>query len=197
MPIDITPNGNDAFVHELTTDAWLDDSLIDTYINLIVKFCSKRLNKKCMAFSVHLLDLCAKNGPSEYTKAHLKEFCESEMVFLPVNTGIHWVLYIWNRIDVILEFYDSQHNGQYHRVDEILTFIEQLEQIYKQRPLKIKKKKVSFQKDSYNCGVYLLLFIRYRVENKPLTNIKHLDLRIMRYKILVELCLNAIIYDIE
>ncbi|KRH93617.1 peptidase C48 domain-containing protein [Pseudoloma neurophilia] len=173
---------------KLIGNDWLDDDLIGRYLQLVVTYGNK-IGQKCFAFSSHILDLCHHFGHHKYILIHGRVLTDNQLVFIPVHVPGHWILYIYDKQSNVLEFYDSN-GGNERRLDEIKKFLS-----YFLKEYEIVKKDVHFQEDSFNCGIFLCIFAKYRLLGNNIKEIRNLILKKERYKILTELTAECLIFS--
>ncbi|KRH93825.1 Protease, Ulp1 family [Pseudoloma neurophilia] len=176
-----------SFFRLLSKD-WFDDVIIDKYLELVTIY-GVSIGKKSIAFSTHILDLCNDHGYDKYISHYKTAVEEAELLFLPLNVPGHWVLYIYVRELNVLEFYDSG-GGETRKLSALSNFLKQFNIIKYQ----LDKREVFYQQDSFNCGLFVCIFVRYKINYGDCRKILSKNLKIERYKVLMELSIGKILF---
>ena len=168
----ISVRGNDLVT--LKKRGWLNDEVINFYIELILKRSASEPEKcpKIHMFNTFFYPLLEKkgySGVSRITKKAKVDIFSLDMVIVPIHLQIHWALAVINIKKRRLEYYDSMSKGYNTSVLSLLKHY--VEEEYKDR-----KKASSYdisnweyyrvenlpqQTNAYDCGVFAMTFAEH------------------------------------
>ncbi|GBC09622.1 hypothetical protein RclHR1_00900008 [Rhizophagus clarus] len=168
----ISVRGNDLIT--LKKRGWLNDEVINFYVELILKRAAKEPEKypKIHMFNTFFYPLLEKKGYSgvaRITKRAKVDIFSLDMVIVPIHLQIHWALAVINIKERRLEYYDSMSKGCNESVLSLLKH-------YVEEEYKDKKKASSYdmsewkyyrvnnlpqQTNAYDCGVFSMTFAEH------------------------------------
>ncbi|XP_078506912.1 uncharacterized protein LOC144767270 [Lissotriton helveticus] len=146
----------------LKPNEWICDEVIDAYLS---RLCMRRAECLLMSCTV-ASSVFSGNYPS--SSCRLPIF-EKETVLCPTNTGMHWILIVMKPLSKFLFLYDSivADVASYHH--HLLNWSAFLQAIgckdHDQWELMVESN--AKQQDSYNCGVFCMLFAESYLSGYP------------------------------
>ncbi|CAG8489926.1 16023_t:CDS:1, partial [Funneliformis mosseae] len=164
--------GNDLVT--LKKRGWLNDEVINFYVELIVKRAANEPGKypKVHMFNTFFYPLLEKKGYSgvaKITKRAKVDIFSLDMVLVPIHLQIHWALAVINFKERRLEYYDSMSKGcNEHILSSLKRYVEE--------EYKDKKKASCYdmsdwsyyrannlpqQNNAYDCGVFAMTFAEH------------------------------------
>lgn len=195
------PTSNEkSFIEIFVSNKWRTTTLIDAYFEILAEFHNSYFPKKVNCVGTYVLSLFRTYGVEKYFNEVPKDLDKHfysnncELVLIPIHSINHFVLYLFDRKNHILEYYDSQ-GGDYRDLGIIKEFLMKKENLQSVQDIKVRKMKVKYQQDLNNCGVFVLLFARLRLQNREMDRIRKLDLVEVRKCILYELLFEGIVFD--
>lgn len=176
----------------LAPGRWLNDKLINSYMELLV---STYQNTACL--STYAFSMMGQHSVEEavewYREADLLSY---EYLLIPVHEGNHWTLIIVNGL--VIEFYDSL--GGINR-EALRTFRNLLRSMRQQRGedaayrIKIVSDRLGRQRNGNDCGVYCCMAAKYRISPSIDWIFTPEETDSLRGRMLHELLAGSIIYD--
>ncbi|CAI2174763.1 1477_t:CDS:1 [Funneliformis geosporum] len=164
--------GNDLVT--LKKRGWLNDEVINFYVELIVKRAANEPGKypKIHMFNTFFYPLLEKKGYSgvaRITRRAKVDIFSLDMVLVPIHLQIHWALAVINFKERRLEYYDSMSRGcNEHILSSLKRYVEE--------EYKDKKKSSSYdmngweyyrvnnlpqQNNAFDCGVFAMTFAEH------------------------------------
>ncbi|ODV79917.1 cysteine proteinase, partial [Suhomyces tanzawaensis NRRL Y-17324] len=185
----------DVFVDDLKTlrdGKWLNDNIIDLYLNLITDS-----TPKTYAWTTHFFTTLQDKGyqgVARWAKRRKLNVYEKDIILVPINImNTHWALAVINNVEQKIEYLDSlSSNGNINAI-KLLSNYMSLEADRLGKP-KIQYQlfpsvKTPQQANGYDCGVFTCTAARYVAEKSALTysqsDMKVIR-RIMAYEILTK-----------
>ncbi|EPR78865.1 hypothetical protein SLOPH_1716 [Spraguea lophii 42_110] len=187
---------------------YFNDKIINLYFELLQDY-SKVYNIKLKTISSFFYTYLNKYGYN-YIKTWFKEdLTEYNYIFIPVNTGFHWIFVNINNISYTIEIYNSMYNiNKKSNINEFQNFSDKstikdnhIYEIYHfitkftNKKYKVKYMNASQQRNGVDCGVFTLLFARCRLITNRECITRHITIH--RKMIRQELMTGKIIYDID
>ena len=154
---------------------WLNDSVINFYVELILKRAASEPEKhpKIHIFNTYFYSLLKVKGYSGVAKITRKakiDIFSLDMVIVPVHLEVHWALAVINIKEHRFEYYDSMMNKE-HKNAVLLLLKGYVEEEYKDKK-KVKSYDTSEweyytvenlpqQTNKYDCGVFTMTFAEH------------------------------------
>ena len=156
----------------LKPNKWITDAIINAYL----KYISENSSDKSIGYTnTFFLPKLKRDGPKSGIKwtGNIEKYSQ---FLIPVQNGCHWILYNININQGELQCYDSLSNGSSYIADLILDFFEYSSGI----KLKYIKVNVPKQKNSDDCGVFLLQFAKCIYEKIDFFSFGQTDIQMIR-----------------
>ncbi|KCZ79406.1 hypothetical protein H312_03205 [Anncaliia algerae PRA339] len=175
----------------LLSKNWLNDKIINFYFELMVDHFNKEEgNENYYTFSTYLYTKLAKGGN---VKSWVKNInlTSYKLIFIPINTGNHWLLFCWDKDKRCLECYDSLYCVDIKMINIILKFLD--DEFQRNNTLmKLNYKIIDCykQENGSDCGVYCCMFGK----NKLLGTDYKISGHLSRLMIMHEIYIGKIIY---
>ncbi|XP_048857809.1 sentrin-specific protease 2 isoform X2 [Brienomyrus brachyistius] len=162
----------------LQEGSWLNDEIINFYMNLLMCRSEQENGRKVYAFSTFFFQKLHEGGHAavrRWTKA--VDLFQYEVIIVPLHLGVHWSLAVMDLKAKSVKCYDSM--GQRH--DDICKLLLlYLKEEYKTRKNKdldvskwvvasLKAKEIPQQNNGSDCGVFACKYADYISQGRPLT----------------------------
>ena len=152
------------------TQAWLNDETINAYLELVVTFGKRNdtvdleTTPSFHAFnSFFYTNLASKKGYDSVARwgkrARIggKKLLETKMVFIPVNSGMHWTLIVVDTRNKTIRYYDSLGGHGKDKMKVVLGWIEkELGTLFDKDEWKMERGDSGRQANSDDCGVFTI-----------------------------------------
>ncbi|EDW04455.1 GH23254 [Drosophila grimshawi] len=168
---------NNADIMTLTKNSWLNDNVINLYLNLIVARSQKITLPRVYAMNTFFVPSLLKGykNVSRWTR-HVDIFKE-DMILVPVHVdNVHWCMAIIDMSKNMISYYDSFNIPNPTVLNALRNFlIEQSLARKLETPLTLKDFQVQHatnvprQTNTSDCGVFSCMFAKYITRNKSLT----------------------------
>jgi sentrin-specific protease 1 len=160
----------------LGRNAWLNDEIINSYIEWVVdasnraasaaapQACGEPTNKvpKFIAHNSFFYENLIKKGPSSTQglmrrkKAPGKSLMEVDSVFVPICRGSHWTVGAVRPIAKTIEYFDSMGGSAHQFISLMRGWLEfQLGDSYVEEEWKVPRTACARQTNGYDCGVFV------------------------------------------
>lgn len=170
---------------------WLNDKIINSYLEMLS-------NDDLYVFSSYFYTNLKHNLQRvlKYTK-NINIF-KFKFLYFPVHLNSHWIFVCYDTIKNNLEYRDSFNQKDLCVIKNISKYLEHEYQRINKIVLTCNILDIDFveeQSNSYDCGVFLLMYAKHRIYEQD--KFKYKNMKIYRKIILHEIILNKIIYDIN
>jgi sentrin-specific protease 1 len=155
--------------------AWLNDEIINSYIEWVVDAANKAAVVETQArdekasgvprFIAHnsfFYENLNKKGPSsterlmKRKKAPGKSLLEVDSVFVPICRGSHWTIGVVRPVAKTIEYFDSMGGNGRHFIDLMRSWLKfQLGDSYVEEEWKEPRTACAIQNNGYDCGVFV------------------------------------------
>jgi sentrin-specific protease 1 len=159
----------------LGKSAWLNDEIVNTYLEWIVDAANKTATAdsqargekvgtvpKFIAHNSFFYENLESKGPStterlmKRKKAPGKSLMEVDSVFVPICRSSHWTVGIVRPVAMTIEYFDSFGGGSQKFVDHMRKWLKfQLEDTYVEEEWQVSSTKCAPQSNGYDCGVFV------------------------------------------
>ncbi|XP_056008435.1 uncharacterized protein LOC125666366 [Ostrea edulis] len=171
---------------------WLTDQVMDAYIAFIVQAEIEKGKQITMYPSQTMTAIMSGTFSVEICRKKLKVF-ECEAIVGAIIKHQHWTLVIVEPKKGLIYFYnplnerriqirDIQRNWCLYMSARMIA-LNELDNMQ----WKVETREHSKQTDSFNCGVYCLMFAERHFSGQPISNITNADLDLMRIRIATDL----------
>ncbi|KAI5967671.1 hypothetical protein CANMA_002851 [Candida margitis] len=180
-----------ADLQTLKDGRWLNDNIIDFYLNLVMK-----QSPKVFIWTTHFYSTLASRGYSgvaRWAKRKKVDLLAMDKVIVPVNiSNTHWALAVVDNLQKAITYYDSLRFGQSGNPEAVKNL-----QMYMDNEAKrlghdaIKYKPVPYieapqQKNGSDCGVFTCIAARYLAQNSELKYSQN-DMKMIRRRMTFEI----------
>lgn len=177
--------------HILLSNRWLNDKIINCYLELLQDY-----DKDIYVFSTYFYTSLKNNGLNKVIKYTAKmNIFQYKYLFFPIHLESHWVLVCLDVKKGILEYRDSFLKYNKKVMDDIEEYLlyERM-RLYREKSVfsKFSITSVDVQYNGYDCGVFILMYAKYKLKN---INKFRREMVYYRKKILYEIITNKIIYE--
>ncbi|MGH0117666.1 UNVERIFIED_CONTAM: hypothetical protein FKN15_041858 [Acipenser sinensis] len=166
----------------LTPQSWLNDEVINFYMNLLVARSEREGCWRVYAFSTFFIPkLCA--GGYQAVRRWTKgvDLFEKDLILVPVHQGVHWCLAVIDFRTKTVKYYDSmgQRNEGVCRI--LLHYLKEEFKSKKSKDLEVSKwtvtsaksNEIPQQMNGSDCGVFACKYADYIARAKPMTFTQH------------------------
>ncbi|CAH0700281.1 unnamed protein product [Spodoptera exigua] len=163
----------------LSRDKWLNDKIINFYMNLIMQRSKERKDLPKLyatnTFFYHKLKCSGYNGVKSWTKE--VDIFAYDVIVVPVYLGNHWCVSFINFRKRKIEYLDSrvQKNDSHTCLDALLQYLKNEHQDRKGVPFddngwetKVRED-IPQQRNNYDCGIFMCTFVEFSSRNAAYT----------------------------
>lgn len=170
-----TPLARKDFETLLAPRAWLNDEIINAYLEWVVAAANltaakeaerygepKSLTPKFIAQNSFFYEKLAKDGPKSLErlmkrkKAPGASFMEVDSMFIPICRGSHWTMGVVRPVAKTIEYFDSMGGANRIFVDLVRSWLKfQLGKLYKEEEWTVPNTGCAHQSNSWDCGVFV------------------------------------------
>jgi sentrin-specific protease 1 len=163
------------FLTLLGHHAWLNDEIINAYLEWIEDAANKAANAeaeaagerpsdvpKFIAHNSFFYETLKSKGPNQTErlmkrrKAPGKSFMQVDTMFVPINSGNHWTVAVVRPIAKTIEFFDSMGSHGRHIIQLLREWLKfQLGSAYVEDEWKVPRTGCAVQNNGYDCGVFV------------------------------------------
>jgi Ulp1 family protease len=163
------------FLRLLGRHAWLNDEIINAYLEWIEDAANKAANEEAKAagerpsdvpkFIAHnsfFFEIIRDKGPQQTErlmkrkKAPGKSFMQVDTMFVPICSGSHWTVGVVRPIAKTIEYFDSMGGGGQRVIPLLRKWLKfQLGEAYVEDEWKVPRTGCAVQNNGYDCGVFV------------------------------------------
>ncbi|XP_041118710.1 sentrin-specific protease 2-like [Polyodon spathula] len=162
----------------LTHHSWLNDEVINFYLNLLMARSEREGCRRVYAFSTFFIPKLRAGGYQavrRWTKG--MDLFEKDLILVPVHQGVHWCLAVIDFGAKTVKYYDSmgQRNEGVCRI--LLLYLKEEFKSKKSKDLEVSKwtvtsaksNEIPQQMNGSDCGVFVCKYADYITRAKPMT----------------------------
>jgi sentrin-specific protease 1 len=175
---------------------WLNDEVVNFYMNVVLTRRSKELGNKCHFFNSFFYPLLSSGGGYNYSRVQkwtkTIDIFALDKILVPIHLGNHWCLAVVNFSEKRFEYYDSLGGENKKCLERLERYVKDE---YKTKhngefdtsqwefhtPLDI-----PHQQNGYDCGVFMCKFADYSSKNKPF-NFSQNHMKYFRHRMILEI----------
>ncbi|CAK5088918.1 unnamed protein product [Meloidogyne enterolobii] len=156
---------------------WLNDEVINFYINLIVD--RSKVNRKLpkvYAFNTYFyVNLSGKGFSSVKRWTKKVDIFENQMIFVPVHLGNHWCMAVIDFEERKIDYYDSLKADNFTCLELLSNYLAEESMDKRKRPYDMTgweftcRKDIPNQGNMWDCGMFSILFAEYASRRAPIT----------------------------
>ncbi|XP_049817479.1 sentrin-specific protease 2-like [Aethina tumida] len=187
-------------MHSLKDGAWLNDKIIDFYLEMIVERSNNGPGPKCFAFNSHFYLQLKQRGADEVEDwSGCTDIFHKNLIFVPVfDNNNHWTLIIVNTKTKTIKFYDSKGSRNSVAPTLVLRYLVVEHMNKKSACLDWKRYQMvpnaptPQQMNDSDCGVFLLTLAEFMSRNRPLVFCQN-DMPYLRKRIVAEIMIGKLL----
>ncbi|CCG20591.1 Ulp2 SUMO deconjugation enzyme [Candida orthopsilosis Co 90-125] len=180
-----------ADLQTLRDGRWLNDNIIDFYLNLVMK-----RNSKVFIWTTHFYSTLASRGYSgvaRWAKRKKIDLFTMDKVIVPVNiSNTHWALAVIDNLQKTITYYDSldfNQSGNPEAVENLQMYMDN--EAKRLGHHAIKYKLIPYidapqQKNGSDCGVFTCVAAQYLAQDKTF-NYSQNDMKVIRRRMTYEI----------
>nr|CAD2172576.1 unnamed protein product [Meloidogyne enterolobii] len=156
---------------------WLNDEVINFYINLIVN--RSKVNgrlPKVYAFNTYFyVNLSGKGFSSVKRWTKKVDIFDNQMIFVPVHLGNHWCMAVIDFEERKIDYYDSLKADNFTCLELLSNYLAEESMDKRKRPFDMTgweftcRKDIPNQGNMWDCGMFSILFAEYASRRAPIT----------------------------
>ncbi|CAK9814564.1 Sentrin-specific protease 1 [Anthophora quadrimaculata] len=163
-------------LHTLADLNWLNDEVINFYMNLLIARSSNKKYPKVHAMNTFFYPKLISGGHSSLKRWTRKiDIFAQNLIVVPVHLGIHWCMSIIDFRDRSIRYYDSMGGNNPKCLSALQQYLEdesldKKKQVYDTSNWKLEcAKNIPQQMNGSDCGVFSCMFAEYICANKKIT----------------------------
>ena len=173
--------------------AWLNDEVINFYMNLLIERGKSDNYPSVYAFNTFFYPKLDQNGYDSLKRWTRKvDVFAHDFLLVPVHRGMHWCMAIIDMKEKVVRYYDSM-NGRYQRcLDLLLTYLQK-ESLDKKKQAfdtsgweKEHAEDIPQQNNGSDCGMFACMYAEYISRGAPITFTQD-DMPYFRRKVVYEI----------
>ncbi|KAK6458940.1 uncharacterized protein RJT20DRAFT_124058 [Scheffersomyces xylosifermentans] len=169
---------------------WLNDNIIDYYLNLIMD--SK--DQKVFGWTTHFytnLESKGYQGVARWAKRKKLNLFEKNLVLVPINIlNTHWALAVIDNIDKTIKYYDSlSSSGNQQAVSNLKEYMDQEAKRLNVPSIDYElfpHMETPQQSNGFDCGVFACTAAKYISNSKPMSYSQK-DMKVIRRRMTYEI----------
>ncbi|XP_034489618.1 sentrin-specific protease [Drosophila innubila] len=184
-------------IRTLIGSCWLNDEIINFYMNLITDRSQNKQGKlpSVYAMNTFFIPRLLQNGHSAVKRWTRKvDLFSKDIIPVPVHVGgVHWCMAIIHMKNKTIRYYDSMGKPNQMVLNALETYLREESLDKRKLPFdtsdfKIENvQNVPQQTNGSDCGVFSCMFAEYITRNKPL-NFSQEHMEYFRKKMVLEIC---------
>jgi sentrin-specific protease 1 len=153
------PSARDDDLHLLQSNCWLNDRIINRYMELL---CKKF--KNTYSFSTFTYLLLRRRPLSTVVEWYGKDTIgKYRYVCIPIHLVNHWTLAVMH--DTNIEYYDSLNGFDVDVIERLKVFLRALGICKKLDGKNMSSSNIPLQTNGYDCGVFCCMYARFLVDD--------------------------------
>jgi hypothetical protein len=180
------------------TDNWLNDEVINEYLNLIVAH-GKSQDREGQVPSHHTFNSffynkLVKDGPESVkrwgTRGKIggKALLQTKYVFVPINAGAHWTLAVVSGEQKTITYYNSLPGSGRAKLETLKKWVQnELGSAFKEEEWTLSEGESPMQGNSDDCGVFTITSARQIMLGFTPMSYEPADIEVQRKRIVAEL----------
>lgn len=172
---------------------WLNDEVINFYMNLIIERGKDSKWPKSYAFNTFFYTKLCKDGPQSLRRWTKRvDIFEHDIICVPIHLGMHWCMAIIDLRDNSIRYYDSMGGSNSKCLEALRRYLE-VEHMDKKKTgfdtsdfILENIKKIPQQMNGSDCGMFACTFAEFLTRNAKITfSQEHMPY--LRKKMIVEI----------
>ncbi|KAM8718495.1 hypothetical protein ACLKA7_001665 [Drosophila subpalustris] len=184
-------------IRTLTGSCWLNDEIINFYMNLITERSQIKEGKlpSVYAMNTFFIPRLLQNGHSAVKRwTRRVDLFSKDIIPVPVHVGgVHWCMAIIHMKNKTIRYYDSMGKPNQMVLSALETYLREESLDKRKLPFDTSDFKIENVQDvpqqtnGSDCGVFSCMFAEYITRNKPL-NFSQEHMEYFRKKMVLEIC---------
>ncbi|XP_076235325.1 uncharacterized protein LOC143179827 [Calliopsis andreniformis] len=180
-------------IHTLADLNWLNDEVINFYMNLLIARSTNDKFLKVHAMNTFFYPKLVSSGHASLKRWTRKiDIFAQDLVVVPIHLGIHWCMSIIDFRDKSIRYYDSMGGNNPKCLSALRQYLEDESLDKKKKPYDTSNwklecaKNIPQQMNGSDCGVFSCMFAEYICANKKITFTQQ-DMPYFRNKMVYEI----------
>lgn len=180
-------------IHTLADLNWLNDEVINFYMNLLIARSANDKYPKVHAMNTFFYPKLINGGYASLKRWTKKvDIFAQDLIVVPIHLGIHWCMSIIDFRDKTINYYDSMGGSNPKCLSALRQYLEnesldKKKQTYDTSNWKLESvKNIPLQMNGSDCGVFSCMFAEYICANKKITFTQQ-DMPYFRNKMVYEI----------
>ncbi|OAD58865.1 Sentrin-specific protease 1 [Eufriesea mexicana] len=180
-------------IHTLADLNWLNDEVINFYMNLLIARSANDKYPKIHAMNTFFYPKLISGGHSSLKRWTRKiDIFAQDLIVVPIHLGIHWCMSVIDFRDKSIRYYDSMGGNNLKCLSALRQYLEdesldKKRQTYDTSNWKFEcAKNIPQQMNGSDCGVFSCMFAEYICANKKITFTQQ-DMPYFRHKMVYEI----------
>lgn len=155
---------------------WLNDEIINFYMNLLMERGERDGNAKVYAFNTFFYPKIMSGGHQAVRRWTKKvDIFAMNYIIIPVHLGMHWCLCIANMQDQVISYYDSMGGQNVACVEAVRKYVNDESVAKKQTGINLSEWQLVIEQDipqqmnGSDCGMFTCKYAEYITRGKPIT----------------------------
>ncbi|XP_076382199.1 sentrin-specific protease 1 [Megalopta genalis] len=180
-------------IHTLADLNWLNDEVINFYMNLLIARSSNNKYPKAHAMNTFFYPKLISGGHASLKRWTRKiDIFAQDLIVIPIHLDIHWCMSIIDFRDKSVRYYDSMGSNNMKCLSALRQYLEDESLDKKKQPYDTSNwklecaKNIPQQMNGSDCGVFSCMFAEYICANKKITFTQQ-DMPYFRNKMVYEI----------
>ncbi|KAG7202834.1 hypothetical protein KM043_009987 [Ampulex compressa] len=180
-------------IHTLADLNWLNDEVINFYMNLLIARSTNDKYPKVHAMNTFFYPKLISGGHASLKRWTRKvDIFAQDLIVVPVHLGIHWCMSIIDFRNMSIRYYDSMGSNNLKCLSALRQYLEEesldkKKQAYDTSGWKLEcAKNIPQQMNGSDCGVFSCMFAEYICANRKIT-FSQQDMPYFRNKMVYEI----------
>jgi len=155
---------------------WLNDEIINFYMNLLIERGEQEGNAKVYAFNTFFYPKIMNGGHQAVRRWTKKvDIFAMNYILIPVHLGMHWCLCVANMKDQVITYYDSMGGRNEACVEAVRKYVNDESMAKRQTGIKFSEWKLVIEEDipqqmnGSDCGMFTCKYAEYITRGKAIS----------------------------
>lgn len=173
--------------------AWLNDEVINFYMNLLIERGKLKDYPSVHAFNTFFFPKLSNSGYDSLKRWTKKvDIFSHDYILVPIHRGMHWCMAIIDMNEKVIRYYDSMDGRFPQCADALLTYLQKESMDKKKQPfdtsgwVKEHAEKIPQQNNGSDCGMFACMYAEYVSRNAPISFSQD-DMPYFRRKVVYEI----------
>ncbi|KAK3919045.1 Sentrin-specific protease 1 [Frankliniella fusca] len=173
--------------------AWLNDEVINFYMNLLIERGKSDNYPSVHAFNTFFFPKLSGSGYDSLKRWTRKvDIFSHDFILVPIHRGMHWCMAIINMKEKVICYYDSMDGRFPQCADALLNYLQKESMDKKKQPFdtagwkKEHAENIPQQNNGSDCGMFACMYAEYVSRNAPISFTQD-DMPYFRRKVVYEI----------